>query len=268
MMKYIVLTSALLLSATAFAQVPVTVNGQTITVQAQKQLITQLEPQLEKQGIKDKEQQRKFVLNNILIPQAVINAEANKQKITSDPLVKIELEARRTQVLQAELLKKNVFNKPLTEKEISAAYEEAKKAYDPNEVKLHHILVKTESEATAAIAQIKGGKPFEEVAKAVSLDKGTAKNGGEIPFTNVRTFGIPGFADAAMALDVGQLRPTPFKSQLGYHVIRLDDKKAVPFPPLDEIKAKIEQLAGQKKAQEYIAGLMKNASVTEGAPKK
>ena len=106
------------------------------------------------------------------------------------------------------------------------------------------------------------------IAKEKSLDQGTAAQGGEIPFTNIRRIAIPGFAETAMALNKGALLPVPFHSALGYHVIQLQDKREVPLPSFDALKPQIQNLAAQRQAQQYMADLMKNAKIAEAAPAK
>ena len=112
------------------------------------------------------------------------------------------------------------------------------------------------------------GGDFATIAKEKSLDQGTAAQGGEIPFTNIRRIAIPGFAETAMALNKEALLPVPFHSALGYHVIQLQDKREVPLPSFDALKPQIQNLAAQRQAQQYMADLMKNAKIAEAAPAK
>ena len=157
---------------------------------------------------------------------------------------------------------------PLTDADLKKTYEEVKKQYDPNEIKVRHILVKTEQEAKDIIKSLNAGGDFATIAKEKSLDQGTAAQGGEIPFTNIRRIAIPGFAETAMALNKGALLPVPFHSALGYHVIQLQDKREVPLPSFDALKPQIQNLAAQRQAQQYMADLMKNAKIAEAAPAK
>mgnify|MGYP000547335978 CR=1 FL=1 len=168
----------------------------------------------------------------------------------------------------AELVRKNAAAHPLTDADLKKTYEEVKKQYDPNEIKVRHILVKTEQEAKDIIKSLNAGGDFATIAKEKSLDQGTAAQGGEIPFTNIRRIAIPGFAETAMALNKGALLPVPFHSALGYHVIQLQDKREVPLPSFDALKPQIQNLAAQRQAQQYMADLMKNAKIAEAAPAK
>lgn len=257
-MKKLLLIASLTVCLPAMAQTAFTVNGQLISTQKQKQIMGVLASQ----GISDTKQQAQTA-RNILAQQAIIEQAARKEKIDQSPNVQALLDARRAQIYTDELVRKNVLNKPFTDKELQDTYAEMKKAYDPNEIKVRHILVKTEDEAKTLINKITAGEDMAKLAKENSLDKATTTTGGEIPFTNIRRIAIPGFAEAAVALNKGQLLAIPFRSSLGYHVIRLEDKREVPFPEYDKIKPQVQNLLAQKKASEYINGLMKAAKFQE-----
>ena len=193
---------------------------------------------------------------------------AKKANIAQDPAVKALIAERKTEIYSAELVRKNAAAHPLTDADLKKTYEEVKKQYDPNEIKVRHILVKTEQEAKDIIKSLNAGGDFAAIAKEKSLDQGTAAQGGEIPFTNIRRIAIPGFAETAMALNKGSLLPVPFHSALGYHVIQLQDKREVPLPSFDALKPQIQNLAAQRQAQQYMADLMRNAKIAEAAPAK
>ena len=74
--------------------------------------------------------------------------------------------------------------------------------------------------------------------------KRAAKNGGELPFTNVKGFAVPELGSVSMLLRKGQLYGKPIKSQYGYHIIRLEDKRRVPFPPKESMKERLESISG------------------------
>lgn len=257
-MKKLILVAALSVCMPAMAQTAFTVNGQLISVQQQKQLMDVLAAQ----GVTDKKQQEEAA-RGILTQQTIIAQLAHKEKVDELPAVKALLDERRTQVFTNELIRKNALSKPATQKELEEAYEKAKKSYDPHEVAVRHILVKTEGEAKDLIEKIKGGADMAALATEKTLDRSTAPAGGAIPFTNIRRIAIPGFAEAAVAMKNGDLLPVPFKSNLGFHVIKLEDKREVPFPPLDQVKPQLEALVAQEKAQEYLTNVIKSAKVAD-----
>lgn len=263
MKKLLLATALAALTAPVFAQTAFTVNGQTISVAEQKELMKVLADR----GVKDQKQQLEAA-RSILAQEKLIEEAAKKANIAQVPAVKALIAERKTEIYSAELVRKNAAAHPLTDADLKKTYEEVKKQYDPNEIKVRHILVKTEQEAKDIIKSLNAGGDFAVIAKEKSLDQGTAAQGGEIPFTNIRRIAIPGFAETAMALNKGSLLPVPFHSALGYHVIQLQDKREVPLPSFDALKPQIQNLAAQRQAQQYMADLMRNAKIAEAAPAK
>ena len=263
MKKLLLATALAALTAPVFAQTAFTVNGQTVSVAEQKELMKVLADR----GVKDQKQQLEAA-RSILAQERLIEEAAKKANIAQDPAVKALIAERKTEIYSAELVRKNAAAHPLTDADLKKTYEEVKKQYDPNEIKVRHILVKTEQEAKDIIKSLNAGGDFAAIAKEKSLDQGTAAQGGEIPFTNIRRIAIPGFAETAMALNKGSLLPVPFHSALGYHVIQLQDKREVPLPSFDALKPQIQNLAAQRQAQQYMADLMRNAKIAEAAPAK
>ena len=263
MKKLLLATALAALTAPVFAQTAFTVNGQTVSVAEQKELMKVLADR----GVKDQKQQLEAA-RSILAQEKLIEEAAKKANIAQDPAVKALIAERKTEIYSAELVRKNAAAHPLTDADLKKTYEEVKKQYDPNEIKVRHILVKTEQEAKDIIKSLNAGGDFAAIAKEKSLDQGTAAQGGEIPFTNIRRIAIPGFAETAMALNKGALLPVPFHSALGYHVIQLQDKREVPLPSFDALKPQIQNLAAQRQAQQDMADLMKNAKIAEAAPAK
>ena len=263
MKKLLLATALATLTAPVFAQTAFTVNGQTVSVAEQKELMKVLADR----GVKDQKQQLEAA-RSILAQEKLIEEAAKKANIAQDPAVKALIAERKTEIYSAELVRKNAAAHPLTDADLKKTYEEVKKQYDPNEIKVRHILVKTEQEAKDIIKSLNAGGDFAAIAKEKSLDQGTAAQGGEIPFTNIRRIAIPGFAETAMALNKGSLLPVPFHSSLGYHVIQLQDKREVPLPSFDALKPQIQNLAAQRQAQQYMADLMRNAKIAEAAPAK
>lgn len=263
MKKLLLATALAALTAPVFAQTAFTVNGQTVSVAEQKELMKVLADR----GVKDQKQQLEAA-RSILAQEKLIEEAAKKANIAQDPAVKALIAERKTEIYSAELVRKNAAAHPLTDADLKKTYEEVNKQYDPNEIKVRHILVKTEQEAKDIIKSLNAGGDFAAIAKEKSLDQGTAAQGGEIPFTNIRRIAIPGFAETAMALNKGSLLPVPFHSALGYHVIQLQDKREVPLPSFDALKPQIQNLAAQRQAQQYMADLMRNAKIAEAAPAK
>ena len=129
----------------------------------------------------------------------------------------------------------------ISDKEIQAYYDQAK-----YELNARHILVKTEEEAKAIIEELKNGADFAEIAKEKSVDTGSGAQGGELGWFSVGMM-VPEFNDAAYALELKTVSE-PVKSDFGYHIIEVKEKRDVEgYGTLEEKKEEIrEQLKAQK----------------------
>ena len=125
-----------------------------------------------------------------------------------------------------------------------------------------HILVATEDDATAALADLKAGKVFADVAKARSTDPGSKDSGGSLvdPQTGqcpTATSLDPDFVAGAKTAKVGE--PTaPVKTQFGFHIIKLDK----PLPTIESLHDNLVTYGGQQSLKQFIDKSRKEAVVT------
>jgi peptidyl-prolyl cis-trans isomerase C len=134
--------------------------------------------------------------------------------------------------------------KQVTEDAIKARFDQELAKFVPgDQIHAEHILVNTEDEAKAIIAQLDKGADFAALAKEKSTDPGSGQAGGDLGwFGKGQT--VKPFEDAAFALDVGKYTETPVKSDFGWHVIKLLEKRKEPAPTLaDRHDAIRDQLA-------------------------
>ena len=254
-MKKLLVVLALSISIPAFAQMSLKVNGQTIS----NSELANLTKILESRGLKGA--QAKAEAQNILVAEKIIGQEAWKQKVAQEPMVQRILAENRANIYREGLIQKYLKSHPLTQQDLEQAYFKMKKAYNPTEIKVRHILVNTEKEAKDLLYLISAGEDMGKLAQQHTLDKATAKDGGVIPFNNVTRFVIPNFAQTALTLKKGQVLNRPFKSDRGYHVMKLEDMRTVPFPKLEQIKDQVAKQAVQEKASAYIISLYNSANV-------
>jgi peptidyl-prolyl cis-trans isomerase C len=144
--------------------------------------------------------------------------------------------------------------------EVKARYDQLIKQAGGNEYHLHHILVENEQQAKDLIAKIKGGAKFEDLAKQFSKDPGSAKNGGDLDWSNPKAY-VPEFAAAAQKLNKGQMTDAPVHTQFGWHIIRVDDIRPIAPPPFDSVKAQIAQQMAQEKVQAFEESLRAKAKI-------
>ncbi len=88
-----------------------------------------------------------------------------------------------------------------------------------DKIKCSHILVKKQSEAILILERLQKGESFTNLAKKQSIDKGSAKKGGDLGLFG-RGMMVKPFEDAAFKLDKGEVTSEPIKTQFGYHIIK------------------------------------------------
>jgi len=242
-------------AAPAFAQNVAVVNGTAIPKSRADALISQLV----KQGQQDTPQLHQAVRDE-LVNREILMQEAVREGVPARADVKAQVAvAQQTVVLRAMIEDYVTKNKP-SDAEVKARYDELIKQAGGNEYHLHHILVDNEQQAKDLIAKIKGGAKFEDLAKQFSKDPGSGKNGGDLDWANPKTY-VPEFAAAAEKLQKGQMTDTPVHTQFGWHIIRVDDVRAVKPPPLDQVKGQIVQQMQQEKLQAFEQKLRAKAKV-------
>jgi len=199
-----------------------------------------------------------------LVSERLIYAEALKAGFDKDPEVKKHLAALEKQVVMQGFMESKA-KSLVTDEELHAAYnEKVAAAKGQEEVKARHILVPTEEEAKKIYDQIKKGGDFEKLAKDKSTDKGSGSNGGELGwFTKDRM--VPEFAEAAFKLKKGDVSE-PVKSEFGWHIIKVEDRRPVQLASFDDMKDGLKSEIANKAVQGYVEGLLKKADVKYYGP--
>lgn len=141
---------------------------------------------------------------------------------------------------------------------VQQVYAEASKGQGgEQEVRARHILVENEALARAALKRVQSGEDFAKVADQVSKDPGS--RGGELGwFTKDRM--VPEFAEAAFKLQPGQISQ-PVKSQFGWHIIKVEERREKPFPKLEEVRDQVERFVVQKAQAEAVGKLRETAKI-------
>jgi peptidyl-prolyl cis-trans isomerase C len=203
------------------------------------------------------EQKRDYLIN-YLVDVIVLSQAAEKQSLADRPDVKRRLAFDRNRLLMESLLQ-DAGKSALSDDAEHKVYEEAvKQVKNEEEVHARHILVPTEDEAKAVLAQLKGGADFATLAKEKSKDPGAAEGGDLGYFTKEQM--VPEFADVAFKLGKGQLSD-PVKTQFGWHIIKVEDKRTKPTPTFDQVKPQIENYVAHRAQAEMVENLRKSANV-------
>ncbi len=204
---------------------------------------------------------QRYVLD-YLIDMRLVARQAASDKMDSSPAFARKM-AYYHDKLAMEALLSDLAAKAATDEAEHKAYDEAAKAQPPvPEVHARHILVPTEEEAKAALARIKNGEDFAKVASELSKDPGS--EGGDLGwFTKDRM--VPEFADAAFKMEAGQVSD-PVKSQFGWHIIKVEEKRIKNFPSFEQVKDQAARYVVQKAQAELIAKLHEGAKIARTEP--
>ncbi|MDJ1157463.1 peptidylprolyl isomerase [Chelatococcus sp. SYSU_G07232] len=236
-------------------QVLARVDGAPIT---QKDLDIAAEDLGERLPAMAEAQKRDYVLSYVIDLRIGAKA-ALDAKVDAEPDFARRVAYFRDKVLLDDYLAREV-KKAMTPEAARKLYDDTVANLKPEqEVRARHILVETEEEAKKVHARLKGGEDFAKVAGEVSKDPGSGKEGGDLGyFTRDRM--VPEFAEAAFKLEPGQLSE-PVKSQFGWHVIRLEDKRVKPLPTFEEVKDQVENYLARKTQQDLILALRAKAKI-------
>lgn len=250
----------ILLSAQpAAAKVLAKVNGASVTDEDVKIALEDLGPSLPQQ-LEGKA--RESYILDYLIDARLVAQKAESEKLDKGVDFAAKLSYLREKALMESLLNQ-ISKTAVTDAALKATYDEAAKMQKPEpEIRARHILVPTDADAQEVLKRLKAGEDFAKVAKEVSKDPGS--EGGELGwFTKDRM--VPEFADAAFKLDTGQTSE-PVKSQFGWHVIQVEEKREKTFPPFDQVKDQVAHYIIQKAQATLVQDLRKNAKIEKLEP--
>lgn len=256
--RFIAALGFALLAGPAFAQadkVVAKVDGIPIT---QKEVDLATEDLSERLAQLPEDRKRDEVINYLVDLKLGAKAAA-EAKVADMPDFAARLAYYREKVLLDQYLT-GIGKKAVTEEAAKKLYEDTTKAMSPEEeAHARHILVETEDQAKSVEERLKKGEDFAKVAADVSKDPGSGKEGGDLGwFTKDRM--VPEFAEAAFKLKKGEVS-APVKSQFGWHVIKLEDKRTKPLPEFSAVKPQIDQYLERKAQQDTVLALREKAKV-------
>jgi peptidyl-prolyl cis-trans isomerase C len=218
------------------------------------------------QGQPDSPELRKAIIDNLAM-QTLVAAEGTKKGLDKAPETVRQLEILRSSVLAQSFVQDYIKTHPVTDAMVKAEYDKLNAKAGGNEYKARHILVATEAEANDIIAKLKKDLgSFAALAKAKSMDPGSKGNGGDLGWFNPAGM-VPEFGAAVATLAKGKFTETPVKSQFGYHVIVLDDSRALTPPPLEQVSEQLKQQVQRQNLKTFFDDMKAKAKiVVVGAP--
>ncbi|WP_308116433.1 peptidylprolyl isomerase, partial [Falsiroseomonas oryziterrae] len=202
---------------------------------------------------------RPLLLDQIITQKAIV-AAARAQRLDRDPEVQARIRRAEEETLQQALLLREV--QPLITDEALRARFTRELASRPaeEEIRARHILVPTEQEARAALAEVRRpGVDFAEVARRRSTGPGS-REGGDLGFFK-RGDMIPEFEQAAFALRAGEIAPNPVRTQFGWHVIKVEERRSVAPPSFEDSRDQLRQQAFEEGVNATVERIRAAANV-------
>ena len=232
------------------------VNGEAIFLEEVMKIAEQLPADIRQQPLPNYFDR---IVDDV-IDSRLAAAAGNDAGLTNNPEVLAQMSIAAQRVL-AEAYITTELRKVVTEEEVQKAYqlfisdESARE-----EIKARHILVASEAEAKAIIAELNSGADFVSLAKEKSTGP-SGPNGGDLGYF-ARGAMVPSFENAAFALSVGSHSSEPVQTQFGWHIIKLEDKKIVEAPPIETLRGQLQANLANQALSRIIETLRAPASIS------
>ncbi len=213
---------------------------------------------------------KKDYLVQFLADMILVTKAAEAKKIGDSADFKRRLEFARKKLMMEDLLQ-SVAKDSLTDAAMRKVYDDAvTKLPDEQEVHARHILFRSaagdekaakeaENKAKAVVVRLNKGEDFAKIAGELTEDPSGKTNGGDLGYFAKEQM-VPEFADVAFALDKGKIS-APVKSQFGWHVIKVEDKRTKAKPTFEDVKPQIEQYVVRKAQADLITKLRDDAKI-------
>lgn len=197
-------------------------------------------------------------LANLMVDRKALAAAARAEGLEDDAEVQRQMAYYAEKVLGDVYLNRSLLD-AVSDEEAKAFYDKQVSEVDlQEEISARHILVATEEEAQAVIDRINAGEDFIELAKEVSTGP-SGKEGGDLGYF-VKDRMVPEFSEAAFALEPGAVS-APVKSDFGWHVIKVEDRRQQQLVAFDDVKEGIKVQLRDEKAAPFIDSVRNKADV-------
>jgi peptidyl-prolyl cis-trans isomerase C len=232
-----------------------TIDGEDISLNLVIAMMRQLPPQYRDQPF---DVLYDPVLDDI-IDTRLAAREAKRSGVADDPLIQ-ELAQRAYDRVMAEAWISINIQQQITDDMVDARYAELiNDTSAREEISARHILVDSMDAAKDIIRRLNDGEDFATLAKALSTGP-SAPNGGNLGYFK-RGDMVPSFSDAAFDLDVSKYTDTPVRSDYGWHVIMVEDKRTIDLPPLENIRGQLIEIMTAELATMQADNLYQKAKI-------
>lgn len=234
-----------------------TVNGTAITSSDIELASDELGPDL----ARIPKQARERIVLQYLIEQQLLADAARKEGLDKGEAFQKRLAYYRRKAMRDTYLSK-ALDEAVTDATLRKLYDKQVKAFqDKEEIRARHILVKTEDEAKAIIDRLKKGADFATLAKEKSTGP-SGKKGGDLGYFTEGQMVKP-FEEAAFKLKPGEISD-PVKTQFGWHVIKVEDRRKQTPPKFEDVKERLAEGMRSRKAIEIVQKLRREAKIEFG----
>ena len=248
-MKKIVLgiLISLMVVPAAHAKVAAKVGDLEITDQEVAERMQQLPPQYQT-AFASEEGKKQFIEQ--LTQEKLIYLQAKKEKYDADAEVLRQLHQIKQRLMIRQFMADSLAKIKVPEADLKKYYDENTAEFmGQAQVKAKHILCNTEEEAKAAKERVLKGETFEDVAREVSTGP-SAKEGGDLGWFSKEQM-VPEFGNMAFSMEKEALSD-PVKTQFGYHIIKVYDKKDAETKSFDEARVELEQKLISARQKQYV----------------
>lgn len=210
-------------------------------------------------GVADTEELRTAV-RNTLVMQAAVAQEARKMGLDKDPMFKARLELSHQSLLAQAWQQKFLAENPPQDSQIRAEYDRQVAALGDTDYRIRHILVSDEETAKIVIGKLKSGRKFSDLAFEYSQDVQTKGQGGLADWTNVAVL-MPALANSLKLLKNGQFASMPVRSDLGWHVLQLEESRPFLVVSYEQAKPKIQAAVAGALIKMRVSELINKAQI-------
>ena len=249
------------LSTAAFAndKVAAVVNGTEIP-QAELDAFAQQVVNSSGGRVKDSPELR-AELKQQMINRTVILQEANRRGLEKTPEFKNRMEIFRKDLLQQALFEDIAKQNPVTEAQVKTEYDRIKaRLAGQKEMRARQIVLNSEAEAQEIISQLKKGGKFDELAKQKSKDPAAKRTGGEMGWVNLGAV-PPQLADALKALGKNQVSSQALRSDVGFHVFKVEDIRDAKVPTFEEVRPQLQRQMQSAQIEKVLIELRNKAKI-------
>lgn len=194
-----------------------------------------------------------------LIDMALLRQAAEQRGLDQDLEIQRQLDQLRTNVLANHYVQRFMDEQDFTETALRAEYEAQIAAAGDEEFRARHILVDDADLAADLIAQLAAGADFVALAREHSTDT-TANRGGDLGWFQLDMM-VTEFAEALAQLTPGQVTAEPVQSRFGWHVIELQETRALDLPAFEEVIEALQQILANRALQSELELLRQRATI-------